>query len=424
MQGEVRKALHFKTGEIRAIKKISKSEIGKENWSLVLREIEILRSLDHPNIVKILEFFESVTHFLIVMEYCPGKAIDKRKLSERNLSEMMTQILEALFYLHKKKITHLDLNPRNIICKKNKIKIIGFGLSRKLNSKIRDYEPWENCLFLSPEVLSGKFSLKSDVWAAGVVLFKLVTGKLPFSGDSPEEMLKAISNTNWLKILKKKASPELTEFLSAMLQISEKQRADCAQLLQHPWLLQVPKFQSNQRNIELIDNIKSPQFSDKLQRGLFYFFVHNLVSGEEHEQFSETFKLLDRNRDGELSKDDFLLGMKTFGKHLSQQKIMGKFRLLDADKTGSLSYMDFVAGAFSKQTFLQGSRLKRLFRSIDHGKSGKVSVSELSALFRNFEFISQQEIAKAFKSVDIHTSGKIGFCQFQKFMGKMATKKF
>ena len=172
----MRKALHFRTKEIRAIKIIDKSEIGQENWKYIVSEIEILRKIDHPNIVKIYEFFESLTHFYIVMEFCPGKLLfqkfdEKKYVDEREAARIMHQVLEALHYLHSHEIVHMDLKSENIIYNGRTIKVIDFGMSqnfanRKKMTKIRGTK-----YYLAPEVIKKTYNYKCDLWSAGILLF-------------------------------------------------------------------------------------------------------------------------------------------------------------------------------------------------------------------------------------------------------------
>ena len=195
-QGEVFKAYHFKTKETRAMKVISKEKIGTINWNLILNEIKILREIDHPNIVKIYEFFETVTHFYIVMEYCPGKTLFKyfnKDVSEKEVSQITYQILETINYLHKIDIVHRDIKSDNIIFNGKTIKLIDFGMSKYLpkNKFLKDLYGTKD--HMSPELIKKKYNHKVDIWAIGIICFMMICGKTPFKGNSDADLFNNIS---------------------------------------------------------------------------------------------------------------------------------------------------------------------------------------------------------------------------------------
>ncbi len=196
----VYKAINTKTKNLVALKMIHKhllnEDIVKER---IENEIEINKLLSHPNIVKLMDYNLDDNLPYIAFEYVEGKSLDKilkekKKLNIYEVINIWMQILEALDYAHQKGIVHRDLKPENILIKYNNnsndlsesvAKITDFGISKIINKTLnitQDFvgTPW----YMSPEQIKGqKVDQRSDIYSLGIIIFQLLTGKLPF-GDS------------------------------------------------------------------------------------------------------------------------------------------------------------------------------------------------------------------------------------------------
>ena len=429
-QGEVHRALHFKTNEVRAIKIIDKAKIGKHNWNMIVSEIEILRKIDHPNIVKIYEFFESITHFYIVMEYCKGKLLfkkvdEKGKVTEKEAAAIVSQVLGAVHYLHSNKVVHMDLKSENIIYNGKQIKLIDFGLSQVFNPNKKMKELKGTKYYLAPEIITKNYNHKCDIWAVGVLLFMLMTGKIPFKGDSEKELFENIMKQNFTVDLKnyKHFTPNLLNIIDKMLTFDKDKRPEAAQLLKHRWFCKVHRNQMNESKMKYVQNMYNFNFKNKLQQGIFYYFINNLVSQKEHEKISEVFKILDKNQSGEISKEELEVGLNSLGKKMTPEELDRRFMVIDVDGSGTISYMEFVAAAFNKDEFLEESRLKKLFGVIDIDSNGKISISEFKELFNQSNFISDQELILIVKENDKDQDGELNFKEFKKFMLQMIAER-
>lgn len=142
--GRVYKVKHKITSDIRAVKVISKENISEAGRSKILFEVEVLRSLDHPNILTVFEVYEDEKQFCIVTELCNGgelfdKIISVKRFSEETAANYMYQIMSAVLTCHERGIVHRDLKPENILftseSQDSPLKVIDFGTSRKLESK-------------------------------------------------------------------------------------------------------------------------------------------------------------------------------------------------------------------------------------------------------------------------------------------------
>lgn len=159
-----------------------------------MKEVQIMKMIDHPHIVKIFEYFENDRFIFIVMELMEkGELFDKiqeeHHFSEDKAVKIMKNILEGVNYLHKKNIVHRDLKPENILFTKNGVlKIVDFGTSKFFTKKVMK-TTHGTPYYIAPEVLKEKYDEKCDIWSCGVILYILLCGFPPFNGKDDEEIM-------------------------------------------------------------------------------------------------------------------------------------------------------------------------------------------------------------------------------------------
>ena len=218
-----------------AIKVVNKVKINQK-VSEVEKEIEVLKKLDHPNIVKYVEFYENEYNIYIVMELCSGGELScaiKEKLrrsrlfTENEASETVGQLLSALNHCHSHGVIHGDLNPSNIMFdKNNQPKIIDFGATWSTDS---DKTFWDNLNkhYSAPEIRSGGNAVKkSDVWSLGVILYVMLAGRFPFNDEKY-----TLNEKMWNEM-----SKDVVHLLKNMLKVDPSQRFSVKQWLTHRWI--------------------------------------------------------------------------------------------------------------------------------------------------------------------------------------------
>ena len=203
--GVVYKAKIKKTGELRAIKIIKKQKDSIAYEKNIIREIELLESIDHPNMIKIYEFYDCPEYICIVSELGKGGSLANNLNTILNESEtvkalIMFQLLSAVNYCHSMKIMHRDLKPENILIEQKtsngiyNIKLIDFGTAKMFVRNRNERAIIGTSYYIAPEVLKKNYNEKCDTWSVGVILYILVTGKPPFDGKNDHEIMHKIKN--------------------------------------------------------------------------------------------------------------------------------------------------------------------------------------------------------------------------------------
>ena len=250
---KVVEAIHIPTGEKVAVKIMDKSQIFSEplNLNRIKREIAILKIVRHNNIIKLYELMETPDKIYIVMEYCNGGElfdyiVSKQHLTERQACRFFQEIINCLEYLHSLNIVHRDIKPENLLLYKIKnetnLKLIDFGISNCYTMDKLLSTPCGTASYAPPEMHKGEeyYGLLSDIWSAGVVLYAMVFGYLPFCEDDEDVNINNIINGNFE--IPEEASPELADLLMHLLDINPLTRYDLDQIKEHPWFNMVKNY--------------------------------------------------------------------------------------------------------------------------------------------------------------------------------------
>lgn len=249
--GCVRECLHRSTGEKYAVKTIEKAKTGSLDY--IQREIQLLRSVDHPGIMKMVDCYEDENYVHIVTEkYTGGELFDKiidnttdsGCLLEDEAAKIIKSLLEAVHYLHSKDIVHRDIKPENVLFESNEegssVKLIDFGLSRiHCTTDGAMTHQVGTSYYMSPGVLKGKYDRSCDLWSIGVIAYILLCGCPPFNGSSDIEIHNAILRGDLVYEKDKWGNSSNTsrDFISKLLCMDSSKIDTCAEALQHPWIV-------------------------------------------------------------------------------------------------------------------------------------------------------------------------------------------
>ena len=225
------------------VKRCNKYLLSTHEINYIYKEIYLLKSLNHRNIVKIKSYNE-VDNFIDIIMYYSGKSLEsiKKNLSKKEIKIIIKNVLEGLQYLHNKNIIHCDLSPSNILVKDinlGKVYICDFGLSVDHNHEY--ILPIGNMIgnnkFMAPEILMmDKLSNKSDLWSVGIIVYYLLTNNYPFRCINESNIVEKLNKFNNSQFNKNKLTSEEFDFIKNLLVLEPTKRMSINDALNHPWL--------------------------------------------------------------------------------------------------------------------------------------------------------------------------------------------
>ena len=401
--GTVYLATNLMTKQKVAMKKIDKVKDNEIDDMEIKNEIDILRKLDHPNIVKIIEFYSASKAYYIITDYCScGELYNQIKFqyNEYQLSVLFYQVFSGLYYLHSKNIVHRDLKLENILIsemepdkKTNKkyfwIKIIDFGTAKIFEKNKNEKTVIGSSYYIAPEVLQKNYNEKCDTWSAGVILYMLIVGRAPFDGKNDDEIIDNIKkgkfNDKHKKLLN--ASSEVQDLVKNLLKVNVKKRFSASDALKHPWF---KKFNAKaiyfnidrDQIIIYLNRLRKFQINSKFQQMVLAFITHNIPDSKETKDSLKIFRMFDTDDDGKLTMDELYKGLiNYFDENIIKNEINDIFLLLDGGNRGYIEYEEFLRATVDQKTLLSEENLVYAFNFFDKGNKGKLSVDKIKKFF-------------------------------------------
>ncbi|XP_044294432.1 serine/threonine-protein kinase 36 [Varanus komodoensis] len=239
--GKVYKGRRKYSAQIVALKFIPKVGRSQKELKNLQREIEIMRGLHHPNIVQMLDSFETDKEVVVVTDYAEGELFqileDDGNLPEEQVQGIASQLVSALYYLHSHRILHRDMKPQNILLGKGGIiKLCDFGFARAMSIHTMVLTSIKGTpLYMSPELVEEKpYDHTADLWSVGCILYELYVGTPPFYTNSIFQLVSLIVKDpiKWPKNM----SPHFKSFLQGLLMKDPRQRLSWPELLYHPFI--------------------------------------------------------------------------------------------------------------------------------------------------------------------------------------------
>eukprot|EP00005_Dracoamoeba_jomungandri_P006449 CAMPEP_0174261642 /NCGR_PEP_ID=MMETSP0439-20130205/11689_1 /TAXON_ID=0 /ORGANISM="Stereomyxa ramosa, Strain Chinc5" /LENGTH=312 /DNA_ID=CAMNT_0015346149 /DNA_START=62 /DNA_END=1000 /DNA_ORIENTATION=+ len=244
----VRLGINKKSREKVAIKIIDRNDVGKDYEKNLQMEVEILRKVNHPNIISLHEMVECEDKLYFVMELVTGgelfdRIVEKGSYSEEDAKTLVRKIVSAIEYLHQKNIAHRDLKPENLLVKSltndTEVKIADFGLSKIIDKDKLMQTACGTPGYVAPEVLNAEgYDKEVDMWSIGVITYILLCGFPPFYSESVPEVFEQIMKAEydypeeyWEDI-----SEEAKDFINNLLVVDIDKRMTAGGALRHPWL--------------------------------------------------------------------------------------------------------------------------------------------------------------------------------------------
>ena len=439
--GSVFKVKNKITGEIRAMKIIKNSPTNDNSQAIstkFLKEIQVLKELEHPNIIKIFEYFIDNKYHYIITELLTGGELYEsilkfQKFNEKKAAYIMKQILSALNYLHSKGIVHRDIKPENILVQKitkkdNKnsldeihIKLIDFGASNFFKENeiltLKVGSPY----YIAPEVLNKSYNEKCDIWSAGVVLYVMLTGNFPFVGKTSQKLFENIKTGKYKTTGKEweAISKEAKDLIGQMLELDVSKRISASECLKSPFL-SIINTQGEVPDLlpSVLSNIYKLNAREKIQQATIALIVHNIQQNDQVERLKGILELLDLNKDGQLTYGEIRQAFKQIfpDNYVTEEKMKLILEKMDDNKDGVISYEEFLRVTIDEKVLLEKNNLKLAFDKFDLNKDGKLSKEELLNILDKG---ASDYVNDLLDLIDKNKDGYISFDEFCHLMNKV-----
>lgn len=442
--GKVYKVVHNATGQVRALKVISKGTINlQDDDKKCLKEIELLSKLNHPSIIKVYEYFINEVNYYVIQEYCKGGELYEQiykfeTFTEKTAAEIIFQLISAVCYLHSNGIVHRDLKPENIMLESSNegdfsIKLIDFGTANYfLPNDILSREVGTS-YYIAPEVVLKRYTNSCDIWSCGVILYILLCGYPPYDGESDEEIMEMIlrdriefEESEWKNI-----SLEAKEFVKKLLKKDPKKRITADECLKEDWL-KIYANSSSETNINSVNiasqmqNFQKFDSKMKLKNAVLAFMVYHLATEEMTKELKLMFKRMDKSGDGRLSLEELKEGFKEISKSSPQFKgslypdfeIERRFKAMDTDQSGFIEIEEFITVTINEELLINERNLRLTFDYFDKDNSGHLDSQEIEELLqiRGQDDDSQQLVKDLINKYDTDKNGTLCFNEFKELI--------
>ena len=435
--GAVYLAFNLYTKQKVAIKRIVKNEENKIDELELINEINILKKLSHPNILKIIEFYQSEHSYYIITDHCSnGELYDqiKYKYNENQLAVLFYQMLSGIAYLHAHNIVHRDLKLENILISEIEvdkrtndryfwIKIIDFGTAKFFDKNKKEKSVVGSSYYIAPEVLKKSYNEKCDTWSIGVILYMLIVGRAPFDGADDEEIISNIKkgkyNSNHKKLVE--SSNEVQDLVKKLLLVDSKKRLSAIDALKHPWFkkFNAKSIYSNisEKKIKnYLERLRKYQINSKFQQMVWLFIVHNVPDTSETKDILKMFRLFNENDDGKLSKEELYNALiKYFNKNDINKEIDDLLLLLDGSNKGYIEYEEFLGACMDKNKLLSEEHLTYAFNYFDKSNKGRITFDNIKIYFVD-DKINESVFRSIYDEIDTNKDGEIDYSEFKNMM--------
>ena len=476
MYGVVKKVrLRTNPEIIRAMKIIPEENVVQGEGASLIDEIEILKNLEHPNIMKIYECFVDNNNYYIVSEYCDqGHLLSKLEKLERMdqivVKFLMDQIFNAVAYLHSKNVLHGDIKLENILLIKIKkrsgrrftsinqdfneneeltedinknfgarktssksnnyikdmmnyeVKLIDFGCSKyfvkkktKKKKKLRGIIG--TSIYCSPEVVDNLYDERSDEWSCGVLMYILLSGVPPFFGETEEEIFEKVKKCKYdfTPAPFKKVSKNCKDLIRRLLEPKKQYRIKANEALRHPFFTE--SFDPNSamtedKDLNVLKNFINPvKYMSKFHEAVAVFVCVNYIPPEEENTLKTVFRYLDKNGKGIISKETMKEGLEEIGININDEELKKIFNEIDEDGSEFIEYQEFIRNTCDLKKLINEANLKNVFNVIC-GDKDFMNGQDIKNFVFHDAIVQEETLKEYFDSFGMKFEDTIGFDEF------------
>jgi len=418
-----------------AVKQIAKAKLPDTSKAKLEQEVRIMCKLDHPNVIKLFQTFQDPRYVYLVLEMCQGGELFDQIIKEKHFAEdvaadVMQQVFRAIHYTHEMDIVHRDLKPENLMLmtagplKGNTVKVIDYGIAAEWKGQLLqskngtpDYVAPELVLLL--ESKGSGYGKELDVWSSGVILYILLSGRLPFKGSNDNETFKKIKagKMKWEGF--QNVSGDAKYLVSRLLTVDKHKRATMGEALQHTWIVHKAPGASLVGCAEAIGNLTKFSRQNKLKRAALHL-VARQIDDRKLDQLRAIFTKFDTNGDGLLTIKELNAGLAQSGM-TDAKELHDLAKALDSDHSGSVDYTEFLAATLDQRAALDEAACWAAFRVFDKNNDGVISVKEFQEVMQNRDVqhsVGKHAIQTMMAEVDLDNNGVIDFQEFMEMLRK------
>jgi calcium-dependent protein kinase len=420
-----------------AVKIVSKTDGSAKELKYWTNELNILRHVEHPGIVRYYESYQDSKTYYHILEYCSGGTLsqyfyEKKRIGDLGLvKNLFYQAVSSIYYLHCHGICHRDIKLANFLIKDKKasrpqIKLIDFGFSKEYRKK-RMRTLLGTTHYMSPEVIIDKdYGPECDNWSLGIMLYIMLFGEAPFEGETKIEMVKQMKSSQFKFNADFEAkNPHLIKIITGLLEFNPENRMDLKTVLLSPWFDSYYHY-NFQSSIDFLTKERLMTLlvfeqKHRFQKILRNLFVKLFIDDPEIQALTGLFRMVDFNEDGEVSTGELLYFMRTVvDENICLKEMEEVFTNINMDQSQSLTYLGFVSACASQSFFSNAESRKVVFERIDYLGEGFITDKKLKTCLDRLGFSCDlEEITLGLKSYDMYKDGKITFFIFNTMFDKL-----
>jgi len=404
-----------------ALKSILLSKVSADFMEELRNEITILQGLDHPNIVKAYEVYESRVNIYLVLENCSGGDLYARgPYSEKAAAKIVGKLLSAIVHMHEHGCTHRDLKYENVMfeskAKDAEIKLIDFGLANKAKPGDTLMTAGVGTIYtIAPEVLVGRsYTSQVDLWSIGVMAYMLISSSKPFHEKRRSRMIVKIKagaydfySDTWAEV-----SAESKEFVKSLIIVDPEERLNAMDALKHNWLNEKFSLENRIPDKVFLESV-GESIADYAEVGEFkkiaLLLIAHKSSSSEIVELRKAFDAYDTTNNGVISLSEFKAAMNSSASY-TENDVETIFKTLDTGNDGQIYYTEFLAATLEAHGRIVEETLADAFDRMDSDDTGFISVQNL----RDFlgKDSSEEKVIKLMKEADLDGDGRISFEEF------------
>jgi len=406
-----------------ALKSIRLERLDGEMVQEIENEVSILRTLDHPNIENIFEVYKEKCNVYLVLEYCAGgDLVSRAPYSEKAAAKISLDLLSAVKYMHDHGIVHRTLKLENILFSTNEedamIKIIDFGLSKNVGGRKKHNQYMlatvGTIYTMAPQVISGKYDAKADLWSVGVIIYMILSQKLPFYHPDRRIMIAQINSMSYHfdSEIWKTVSREAQDIIQHLIVYNPKLRYDATQALSHKWFQELNDgdLSDEKKNIEICHAhaLKNYKQLSEVKKMALYLIAHRSTT-DEIKEINEMFRKYDKDNNGILSYDEFQDVFQALD--YPADLVAEAFESFNLNTDSGIVYSEFVAATLEARHHVEEERIAEAFDRIDIDDDGKINREEISLILRD-SFHNEEDIDSLFEQIDSNHDEQITYDEF------------